>query len=200
MRLSDPSTSVEHPIDADSANRGRSRPKVCRNFDVSSRELEGRSPAVGKRRRRAPARMAPASPGSVGQLPALDSITCTGIAVPRRFALARPHGRSRSVSGRRMLADNTCAVASANSSAPVGAPYWSSITAEFVAFRRETQHRAGEIVATCRVNPTRAQDQVRAAAGTDQLFALQLGSGRRRSRDRSDRLPPRVQMPDPSNT
>ena len=65
---------------------------------------------------------------------------------------------------------------SASSSAPVGAPTWSSMTLQPLALRGEPQHRLGEVAAARAVDPARAQDQVPAAAGADRLFAFELGA------------------------
>ena len=179
---------------------GSVRPKVARSLRVSRRELlRPRAPASGTRWS-APARSHRRATliGRAGCARELDHVA--RIAVPAGLAGGDQRGRCRPSSGRASAARSACAVTSASSSAPVGAPIWSSITRQRVALARQPQHGLGEVAAARRVDPAGAQDQVRGSRSRGSRSRLRAWCGRRRSAGRSARLRARARVPLPSNT
>ena len=91
-----------------------------------------------------------------------------------------PGGRARPWPGSRSVSRMAWAVTSASSSAPVGAPNWSSITVSRSRSLRQAQHGLGEVAAARRIDPAGAKDQVPRAVPRHQLLAFELGARRRR--------------------
>ena len=154
---------------------GSVRPKARAACACRGASSAGAAPASG-RRWSAPARCASARTctGSAARARQLDHRA--RVAVPA--GLAGGHGVVGAAPARvgAARARIACAVTSASSSAPVGAPIWSSITCSRSRSGGQPEHRAREVAAARRVDPAGAQDQVAAAAGADRLLAFELGA------------------------